>query len=135
MDLSQEKGASTWLMVLPVKEYGFSLHKGAFRDAFTLRYGWNLNNSPSTCSCGSNFSVEHVLSCIITKGGYPSIRHNEILDLTAHLMTEVMSQRGFRATPPATAGERFSGTTARIQDGARLDVAANGFWEADSRGH
>ena len=26
MDLSQEKGASTWLSVLPLKEYGFALH-------------------------------------------------------------------------------------------------------------
>ena len=41
MDLSQEKGASTWLSVLPLEEYGFALHKGAFRDALALRYGWS----------------------------------------------------------------------------------------------
>ncbi len=33
MDLSQEKGASNWLTVLPVEEFGFSLHNSAFRDA------------------------------------------------------------------------------------------------------
>ena len=33
MDLSMEKGASNWLTVLPVDEFGFTLHKGAFRDA------------------------------------------------------------------------------------------------------
>ena len=33
MMLSQEKGASHWLNVLPIKEHGFSLHKEAFRDA------------------------------------------------------------------------------------------------------
>ena len=87
MDLSQEKGASNWLTVLPLDQYGFSLHKSAFRDALALRYGWKLNNTPSTCACGSNFSVEHALSC--AKGGYPTIRHNEIRDFTAHLMTEV----------------------------------------------
>ena len=69
MDLAQEKGASTWLTVLPVEEFGFSLHKGAFRDALALRYGWSLHNTPSTCSCGTTYSVEHALSC--AKGGYP----------------------------------------------------------------
>ena len=30
MDLCQEKGASSWLTVLPIEEYGFTLHKTAF---------------------------------------------------------------------------------------------------------
>jgi len=34
-----EKGASNWLTVL-IEEFGFTLHKGAFRDALALRYGW-----------------------------------------------------------------------------------------------
>ena len=46
MDLSQERGASNWLTVLPVEEFGFSLHKGAFRDALALRYDWPLHNTP-----------------------------------------------------------------------------------------
>ena len=78
MDLSHEKGASTWLSVLPLEEYGFVLHKGAFRDALVLRYGWSPANAPLNCACGTHFSIEHVLSC--SKGGYPSIRHNEIRD-------------------------------------------------------
>ena len=82
MDLSQEKGASTWLSVLPLEEY-----KGAFRDALALRYGWSPANAPLNCACDTHFSVEHVLSC--PKGGYPSIRHNEIRDLTATLLSEV----------------------------------------------
>ena len=39
MELAQEKGASNWLSVLPVEEFGLTLHKGAFRDALALRYG------------------------------------------------------------------------------------------------
>ena len=31
-------GASSWLTALPVEEHGFSLHKGAFRDAICLCY-------------------------------------------------------------------------------------------------
>ena len=34
MELSQEKGASTWLTTLPIDEHGFALHKAAFRTAF-----------------------------------------------------------------------------------------------------
>ena len=44
MTLAQEKGASIWLTSLPLEEYGFSLHKGAFRDALALRYGWLPSN-------------------------------------------------------------------------------------------
>ena len=33
MDLAQEKG---WLTSLPLEEFGFTLHKGAFRDAIAL---------------------------------------------------------------------------------------------------
>ena len=38
-------------------------------------------------TCGSKFSIEHALSC--PKGGFPSIRHNEVRDLTATLLTDV----------------------------------------------
>ena len=80
MDLTQEKGASSWLASLPLEDFGFSLHKGAFRDAIALQYGWQPSHSPSSCACGSNFSVEHALSC--HKGGFPTIRHNKVRDLT-----------------------------------------------------
>ena len=87
MDLAQERGASNWLTSLPLQEFGFTLHKGAFRDAIALRYGWQPSLVPSTCACGSNFSVEHALSC--PKGGFPIIRHNEVRDFTANLLSEV----------------------------------------------
>ena len=63
MTLAREKGASTWLTSLPLEEHGFSLHKGAFRDALALRYGWLPSNTPTSCACGKSFSVEHALSC------------------------------------------------------------------------
>eukprot|EP00731_Ephydatia_muelleri_P023412 Em0015g995a len=126
MDLSQEKGASTWLSVLPLEEYGFELHKGAFRDALALHYGWSPANAPLNCACGTHFSVEHVLSC--PKGGYPSIRHNEIRDLTAALLSEVCHNVSTEPHLQPTTGEVMSGLSANIQDGARLDIAADGFW-------
>ncbi len=42
VELAQEKVASTWLTTLPIDNHGFSLHKTAFRDALSLRYGWMI---------------------------------------------------------------------------------------------
>ena len=84
-----EKGASTWLTVLPLSEYGFTLHKFAFQDALALHYGWSPSKLPSKCDCRHAFSVEHALSC--PKGGFPILRHNKIRDITASLLTEVCS--------------------------------------------
>ena len=49
MEASTEKGASSWLATLPITEHGFALHKGAFRDALCLRYGWRPSHLPSYC--------------------------------------------------------------------------------------
>ena len=35
---AKEQGASNWLTVLPIEEYGFTLTKNEFRDANHLRY-------------------------------------------------------------------------------------------------
>ena len=53
--LAQEKGASSWLISLPILEYGRALHKGAFHDALALRYGWLPSGVPSECVCGKVF--------------------------------------------------------------------------------
>ena len=68
--LAQEKGASSWLTVIPMKEHGF-LHKSAFRDTLALRYGWLPHAIPADCSCGKPFSIEHSLSC--PQRGFPRI--------------------------------------------------------------
>ena len=72
------------------------------------------------------FSIEHALSC--PKGGFPSIRHNEIRDLTANLLTEVCNDICIEPELLPIDGEVFTGTSSYSQDGARLDIAANGFW-------
>ena len=36
VELAKEKGASVWLMALPLDMNGFALHKSAFRDALCL---------------------------------------------------------------------------------------------------
>ena len=37
-DLATEKGASSWLTFIPVKDVDFTLTKGEFKDAIHLRY-------------------------------------------------------------------------------------------------
>ena len=86
-ELSMKKGASSWLTILPLEKHDYALHKQAFRDALALRYGWLPTHIPAYCSCGQPFSMQHVLLC--PKGGYPSICHNELRDLTAFLLSEI----------------------------------------------
>ena len=74
MEVSSEKGASTWLTTLPIADHRFTLHKGAFRDALCLRYDWRPEQIPSRCVCDQKFTIEHALSC--SRSGFPSIRHN-----------------------------------------------------------
>ena len=126
MELSKEKGASSWLTALPLEEHGFTLHKQAFRDALSLRYGWLPLHVPSNCACGQSFSIQHVLSC--PKGGYPSIRHNELRDITASLLTEICHGVAVEPSLQPVTSENFRNASANTQDGARLDIVANGFW-------
>ena len=109
MALAQEKGASSWLTALPVSEFGFNLHKCAFRDALCLRYGWLPSSTPTNCKCGKTFSVEHVLSC--PKGGFPSLRHNEIRDITANLLSEVCNNVCIEPHLQPISGEHLPGTS------------------------
>lgn len=129
LKVSSEKGASSWLSALPMTEHGFALHKGAFRDALCLRYGWRPSNLPTNCVCGKPFSVEHALSCAC--GGLPSIRHNELRDITAELLTEVCHNVGTEPALQSLSQEQLKHRTANREDGARLDVVAESFWGRD----
>ena len=126
MALSSEKGASSWLSALPVDEHGFALHKGAFRDALCLRYGWLPSGLPTQCICGEGFSVNHAMNC--PTGGYPTLRHNELRDFTADALSEVCSGVCVEPSLQTLSGETLTYSTAIAEDGARLDVSADGFW-------
>ena len=49
--------------------------------------GIQLRNLPSHCVCGKTFSIDHALSC--PKGGFISLRHNELRDFTAKVLAAV----------------------------------------------
>ena len=87
---------------------------------------WTPDRLSSKCDCGVSFSVEHALSC--PKGGFPSIRHNEIRDLTATLLTEVCNDVCIEPELQPMTDEELTSATANSQAGPRLDIAANGVW-------
>ena len=107
--------------VVPLTDHGFALHKSAFYDALALRYGWTPSKLSSKCDCGNSFTVEHALSC--ARGGLPTIRHNEIRDLTANLLTEVCNDVRIEPELQAVTTEHLTGATANSQDGAWLDIS------------
>ena len=87
LEIISEKGASLWLTILPIKDEGFQLDKQTFWGLIRIRYGYHLTCLPEKCACGAHFDLQHSLSC--KKGGFVSLRHNMIRDVTASLLDEV----------------------------------------------
>ena len=131
LELASEKAGSNWLTSLPIEEFGFSLHKGAFVDALSLRYGWPPPGTPMFCVCGERFSIQHAFSCPC--GGLIPIHyflfcHNKLRDVTANLLTEVCHDVMVEPYLQPLTGEVMANATSNSSEGARLDIAVNGFW-------
>ena len=58
-----QKGASSWLTVLPIIEMNFDLNKNEFRDAVKFRYHWVVPDTRSVCVCGDIFGVDYAMIC------------------------------------------------------------------------
>ena len=125
LDLASEKGASSWLTSLPLKNFGFILNKQEFSDAICLRYNLKLKDTAAKCICGDPNTINHALIC--KKGGYVSLRHNSLRDRTAEIMR--ISCRDVITEPyllPINGVELPTGSNKA--DNARLDVAARSVW-------
>lgn len=120
---AQEKGASSWLSVLPLKRLGYTVNKQEFRDSVYLRYGWKIPDLPAHCVCGSINSVDHAMIC--GRGGYVIMRHNALRDTEAKVMSEVCSDVHIEPMLLPTTQEQVRGTAAPQ---ARCDVSARGVW-------
>ena len=120
------KGTSAWLTSLPLEDCGFTLNKQEFRDALHLRYNFPLKGTPTFCSCGERNTLDHSLVC--KKGGFVSMRHNQIRDLEAILMSEVC--KDVQREPPLLplSGEMFDLRSTNTASEARLDISARGIW-------
>ena len=124
LELSIEKGASTWLSTLLLKARNFHLNKLTLKDVVHLCYGLTIPDIPSTCQYGSNFSLDHILSC--PKGGFPTIQRNEVRDITSSLLSEVYSNVVIEPHLQPLTGEQLTMRSGNTDANARLDIAANG---------
>ena len=70
--------------------------------------------------------MEHALSC--PNGGFPSIRQNEVRDITVSLLSEVCQGVSREPHLQPLSGETMSHRSANTDNGARLNIAAFGFW-------
>ena len=128
MFLNKEKGASTWLTVLPLKDHSFSLNKREFRDSLCIRYGWGIPNMPHFCGCGVKNNLNHTLIC--KKGGYVAMRHNNLRDLNADLQREVCRDVVVEPSLLPINNEEVDGIQA---DRAAPDISSRGLWSTFER--
>ena len=63
-----------------------------------------------------------------TEEHFPTIRHNRIRDLTAQLLTDVCPSVEIEPHLQPLFGETFPHQITNLEDNARLDVKALGFW-------
>ena len=126
-ELNKEQGASSWLTTLPILDEGYDLTKQLFWDLIRIRYGWILTRLPTTCECGAKFDIQHALSC--KKGGFVSLRHNHVRNITAALLKEVCKDVRVEPQLQQLTGETFN-SSAVTGNEARLDICARSFWEA-----
>ena len=94
-----------------------------------LWYGWRSARLPSHCVCGTQFTIEHAMIC--PRGGFPSICHNEVRDITANLLSEVCHSVGTEPSLQNVSEEQLTRTSANREDGARQDIVATNFWGRD----
>ena len=131
VQLASEKGSSSWLTALPLKDFGFTLNKQQFADALALRYNLKVKDAPRTCACGGDYSVNHALIC--KKGGYVSLRHNWLRDTLVKVMSAAKC-RDIQTEPlllPIDGQQLPTGTV--LGDQARLDISARSFWNTLER--
>ena len=58
-----EKGALNWLMVLPLEDEGYVLHREEFYDAISIGYDLPITGLPSRCPCSQKSNRGHAMNC------------------------------------------------------------------------
>ena len=89
-----------------------------------------LENQESTnilSSCGSKFDILHSMSR--KKGRFIYIRHNDLRDLTASMLSEMCKNTEIEPKLTPLSGEQLQGRTSNNSNEARVDSRNRGFWE------
>ena len=118
---TKEKGASSWLTVIPLHEHGFALNKAEFRDALSIRYNKQLKGMPSICPCGQKFDLNHATNC--KRGGFVIMRHNNVRDFEANFLKTM--QNDVEPTLQEITNDKLPGNT---NEEARPAIRARRVW-------
>ena len=70
--------------------------------------------------------IDHALTCPC--GGYPIARHNEVRDVIADVMREVVSDVEVEPQLLPYTDEHLEGRTTNRSPEVRVDIRAGGFW-------
>ena len=84
-----------------------------------------MASTTTTCVCGTRFTMDHALSSC-KKGGFITLRHNQIRDLTANLLKIIYHEVLIETTLQQLTGESLHETTSNITDEVRVDIATRG---------
>ena len=122
---SRDKGASSWLNAIPLKDQGLALNKQEFRDSLRMRYNLPLHDLPSFCPCGDRFNINHALTC--KKGGFLAQRHDGVRNLLTSLLAKVCKNVEIEPHLLPLDNERFDLRSANTSPEERLDMKADGF--------
>ena len=125
-DILQQPGRNSWLSIIPVEEFNCNLNKQQFLDAVGLRYQPPIPYLPTRYPCGEKFDTQHAMSC--KKGGFVTLRHNKLTDIKGALLEEVCHDVAIEPILQPVTDNHLVPSTAKTNDGARLDVSTRSFW-------
>ena len=81
---------------------------------------------PSMCCCSGKMDVQHAMSC--ERGGFITIRHNDLRDLTANFLSNVCDDVEIEPKLLPVTGQNISNRIANTRTETRLDIRSRGFW-------
>ena len=104
--------------------------KQEFWDAIKIRYNCPLDRITSQCICGASCDVKHALS--YKKGGFITLRHNEVRDITSELLDEVCVDVRKEPILLEVNNEDLPWEANKSRE-AHLDINALNFWTTGQR--
>ena len=84
-------------------------------------------NLPTSSPCGSKFDIQDSMSC--KKCGFIYKQHNDLLDLSANMMSEVCKGTEIEPKLTSLSGEELQGRTSNNSNEAKVDIRTRGYWE------
>ena len=61
IEMNAQNGASAALAVIPLSQYGFTLHSQEFRDMLSVRYNITIPDLSKICACGKSNDLQHAV--------------------------------------------------------------------------